>query len=433
MKKPLKTNSALGIRNVLFFWLLFCGTVSAHAQGVWRDTNQWDENWENRYSEWVHVTADNLSFFNELGMKIDCADVVYAYRWIFARINGLPAMASIDAKSRFSNRTTRPEWAKLPTAVHWRDDKRFLRALEFLANNKGTINLKYDGYPIAINTKSMTPGVFYLFRDKHAQLVRAVDFTDPNTTPMELVQGTTPRSRQDLTRIHYWSAEQPTHSDAGFMKFRTPVVSKGTLTYRPVIAEPHYSIEQSRPGLLSNWMNNKTDLSAEIKPTFTGYVYDILKPNLDRSRLITNGIDEVVKLFAVRKEMAEKGFEICKGVCDPNGQLFDDWSTPTRDQRLRDLFKQVASDVGNARFLGENIHHYWYNCIYNTTAVVIDDKPITLHALWVIWVRENIFSSNPNDPIAKRWGLDQYELSQSPTPKPEKSCSNFDPLIQTVQ
>ena len=57
---------------------------------LWEVKHDWDESWEIKYSNWIegNLTAD---FFKRYNMKVDCGDVVYAMRWIFAREHGLPA------------------------------------------------------------------------------------------------------------------------------------------------------------------------------------------------------------------------------------------------------------------------------------------------------------------------------------------------------
>ena len=55
---------------------------------LWNVTQEWNETWEVRYTEWMNTHLTNDYFYNK-NIPTDCADVPVTYRWIFAFLNGL--------------------------------------------------------------------------------------------------------------------------------------------------------------------------------------------------------------------------------------------------------------------------------------------------------------------------------------------------------
>ena len=87
---------------------------------------RWTVEEEIRYGKWVekNITED---FFIRYKIPIDCADVPYAVRWIYARIAHLPAAATTKDGKLIGHWST--EWGKLPTHPEWHKDIRFRKAL----------------------------------------------------------------------------------------------------------------------------------------------------------------------------------------------------------------------------------------------------------------------------------------------------------------
>ena len=92
----------------VFAVILFWAQISGAA--VWQhDSNRsWDQNWENRYSQWIQNNVQG-DFFHRLGgsfarLKLDCADAHYALLAYFARENKLPFAVH---SGRVTNLTTR--------------------------------------------------------------------------------------------------------------------------------------------------------------------------------------------------------------------------------------------------------------------------------------------------------------------------------------
>ena len=77
---------------VLFFSTLsFAGTAQESPLQIWNvKDRRWTVEEEVRFGKWVekNITED---FFIRYKIPVDCADVPYAVRWIYARIAHLPA------------------------------------------------------------------------------------------------------------------------------------------------------------------------------------------------------------------------------------------------------------------------------------------------------------------------------------------------------
>ncbi|MDP2968857.1 MAG: hypothetical protein Q8P64_06590, partial [Deltaproteobacteria bacterium] len=84
----------------LFFFLLFLSvpsfgeTVRESPLQVWSvGDRRWTAEEESNFARWVEANLTE-DFFIRHNIPVDCADVPYAVRWIYARIAGLPAGAT---------------------------------------------------------------------------------------------------------------------------------------------------------------------------------------------------------------------------------------------------------------------------------------------------------------------------------------------------
>ena len=66
--------------------LAVLGGLQTAQASVWKEQNQWDSSWEEKYSNWIQ-TSFNEDIFTAgkyKGIPTDCADAVYAARAIFS-------------------------------------------------------------------------------------------------------------------------------------------------------------------------------------------------------------------------------------------------------------------------------------------------------------------------------------------------------------
>src|SRR4030043_1965421 len=132
---------------ILFFSVpSFAGTLKESSLQIWKVGNhRWTVQEEYRFAKWVekNITED---FFIRYKIPVDCADVPYAVRWIYARIAHLPAAATTKDGKLVGHWSK--NWKHLPTHSEWHQDKRFRAALLYLVSETWTGTLPRDTYPI---------------------------------------------------------------------------------------------------------------------------------------------------------------------------------------------------------------------------------------------------------------------------------------------
>jgi hypothetical protein len=172
---------------------------------LWPTKNRWDDpnkNWESEYGKFV--SAIPLNFFLDLGLKIDCADVVYGLRWIFARIHFLPMQFTMSGGRKMSNTQFPREWITLhePNRLEgdWRKDKVFMRSLRFMMDMTYTSTMHLDSDLLLPTADNIQPGVIN-YLGFHSQLIRSVD-TSGTDVPVSVIETSVPQILKPLT--HYF-------------------------------------------------------------------------------------------------------------------------------------------------------------------------------------------------------------------------------------
>lgn len=123
----------------------FCDDSHESDSQVWKvDQNRWTIQEEDKYSKWIETNVME-DFFIRLNMRIDCADVTFALRWIYARIHHLPAAATTGGNRLIGHWSK--DWARIPTNATWDKDRRFRAALMAMLASTSTKTLPFDTYP----------------------------------------------------------------------------------------------------------------------------------------------------------------------------------------------------------------------------------------------------------------------------------------------
>ncbi len=100
---------------------------------VWEvGDRRWTVEEERRFEKWVEETITE-DFFIRYQIPTDCADAVYAIRWIYARIAHLPAAATTREGRWIGHWST--DWKHLPTHPEWHMDERFRAAASLPASD----------------------------------------------------------------------------------------------------------------------------------------------------------------------------------------------------------------------------------------------------------------------------------------------------------
>ncbi len=356
---------------------------------LWPVTNEWNWNWELKYTEWVKTEID-ASWWKKHNIPTDCADVILSARWIFARINGLPAANRLISGAWFTQNSVKPGWENLPTAPEWYNDQRFLTALNFLLNQTFTHSLWIDSYPVEINATALLPGGYHLqIHDDtgHTQFIYKVG-TQPDEVPMLTLNSTVPREVRDLMEFIFMVSANDPKAEA-FLRMRWPKWdSSGQVDLVAPDQMPHYSLEQFAP-----------DFIRSPRDSFWKEVFYRLNPRADYNRITLKVLQQIMDMFKARVQIVEDGYRICHATpCAAGTKAYDAWSTPSRDNRILEsiynyeiLLSEVTSSADLRRLLG-------------STVLTMDGYDHTLSEFIQIWLATG-YSSDPNDAPHRRWGL----------------------------
>jgi len=381
------------------------GDIVLKGGSIWPTTQTWSWEWEKKYGEWLTQNM-NADFYQKYQIATDCADVAYSARWIFARINGLPAANRLSGNGALlTNQSARAEWQNLPTAKNWYEDKRFRAALNYLLNMTYTHALMRDSYPVAITPENFLPGIHHLDLHEasgHTQLVHRVDLSDKAMIPYYIIQSTTPRQVRVLSEAMVWGSALAQKGQNGFLRILWPKVKNGTYSLEKPENMPGYSLEQYA----------KDFIREENRPNFLEVLLR-LKPGLDFVGLVKTGYSNLTDMFKARVGIVDEGYSHCpNNSCAPGSSEYDSWSTPSRDHRITDGIEQLAmlGMVALPDPLNQEVAKAMKAAL-DSVAVTLNGQDYTLRSLVFAWQNE-MYSSDPNDEPGVRWGLEPEYLSK---------------------
>jgi hypothetical protein len=362
---------------------------------IWPVTAAWDESAEKAYGQWMHDNVDG-DFLRGSGIKVDCADYAITLRWIYAHDHGLPAGNQLAASGRlFGSWQSTTAWDQLPTSSDWKKDRRLKAALNYLNENTYTHSLFMDLYPSKIDSTWVSPGSIYLTLHGNSGHTRTL--VNVGTSPVckisaeciIIVYGNEPSSEDGFMQefVPYRLAK----NEGGFLRFRWPEKnSKGQWTLRASSAMPGYSLEQY------TWDED------HYFDQFSQQMNLWVAPN-DR---FTMAAQNLFNTIFQRQVLTMRGYLSCSLVpCAPGEELYDEWSTPQRDQQLLKAIKQfqaigVQADPQDAKVAAMiDALKRWtlFSDDLSTYKVMTTDVAKT-------------FSSDPRDDIFTRWGLRDVDL-----------------------
>ena len=134
---------------LMMMFIITSNTESVHAS-VWESTQDWDSDFEEKFSQWIESNSVHPQLFTSPkspygGVSLDCADVMYSLRAIFAYENKLPyqvknPVATAKSKTQFfTNQMSL--WDNLPESL------KVKRFLTYLSSSLGTETLSlFDSY-----------------------------------------------------------------------------------------------------------------------------------------------------------------------------------------------------------------------------------------------------------------------------------------------
>jgi hypothetical protein len=346
-------------------------TASPSNQQVWQVYGrQWTLEYEDQFSFWVehHLTED---FFIRYKIPVDCADVPYAVRWIFARMAHLPAAATTRDGKLIGQWTT--DWKHLPTNPSWHQDRRFRAALLHMLNETTTRTLPLDTYPIRIAPYSVTPGTPFFITESHSGVIGHVSLDGSQAHPLQTWEATVPMKIQKLSQKTFLSTRPESTIYSGLVKFRWPIYEEGRWQYLPAKLHP--------------W-----EKMLKVLGTTAHYVQ-------------------------TRVPIVLEGYQRCqKGRCREGSELWETYSTPGRDGFIILLMDHLHQIIESNGLDQESVKR-------EMEAIRIEisrGRSISFDHLYqnYLWL-----SPDPADSIEARWGLKKCDMILSRTRSAYKSIA----------
>lgn len=379
---------------------------------VWTADNQWSEDYEEKYSQWMttsHVHAD-LFIDKEspyYGLRADCADAAYALRAIFSFENSLPFAISNPSGGRTSKYLTNDSTA----FDKYRDPhKRVVAFLNNLGESVGTENLsRMDTYPVKLDT--VNPGTLYTYKIKgrfrrvirHAYTIKDIQ----PTGSFDLIYSTQAIKKENLP-MNYRKGKELVNLPQtvwGFRKFKWPTNLHVANSSLP--ESFGYSLEQY-------------SLAKELgQNEFFSYVKNLLKTEDETpNRMIARVLENICQEATARIGYVDQGVNYNNS---RNGRCmdytdYDIYSTPARDKALKSSYEALAYNWSQ---VSESVSDNNLSIIVETilggnfqdNTLVLDYCPIAVQGLGTfdlatIWKRIQVgsLSSHPNDTLSARWG-----------------------------
>lgn len=379
--------------------------LSTPAQAaVWTPQNTWTPDWEVAYQNWVRTEWSSRYFKNPgpyQGLIVDCADAVYAMRYIFAADNSLPFVINDPSGGRGTISQASTRYDRLG------EQARKVAFLKYLGGAVATSTLVNDSYPLAANRDAILSGVF-LRSDQlshHSWTVKDVAATGiPH-----LVYATRPASPKLIDRKEFPSMEflfknnNRVERAAGFRMFRTQETLK-----LPEWQVPGYSLDQYQIPIKS-WEQTMTKALRLREERADEKIERILTDACSGAHERIGHVQEALEAQA--KADAEGRY--CLSAVE-----YDDTSTPSRDMRLRDSFVALDSAISKAKKAGvvltvdlqRKIDEYsskeGSGSMGRSGFCSIEYRPVAWLTLGQVAKRslDKTLSGNPNETIDVRWG-----------------------------
>ncbi len=382
----------------LFFLLIllvstpcFSQTLDESSDQIWEvGDRRWSVEEERRFEQWVDETITE-DFFIRYKIPTDCADAVYAIRWIYSRIAHLPAAATTKEGRWIGHWST--DWKHLPTHPEWHRDARFRAALFYLFPKTWTGTLPFDTYPVRISPDSVTPGTLFLLTESHTGIIGHVFLDGSQAHPLQTWESGLPVKVQKLSSGYFFSARPEFKARSGLVKFRWPVSENGEWTYLPVQEHPFYSEEQYRPGFCKDSADFVEAVAKRIDPT----------DYAPREKMV-RVMGTITRYLRERVPIVLAGYQECHNrVCPEGSEAWENHSTRGRDgmivslmDHLSQIIKSNPLDRERTKVMMENIPIH-----------ITENRSVTLYHVYqnYLWL-----SPHPEHSLEARWGLNKCEM-----------------------
>ena len=369
----------------------FCDDFHESDSQVWKvGQSRWTIQEEDNYSKWIeaNVTED---FFIRHDMRVDCADVPYALRWIYARIHHLPAAATIVDNRLIGHWST--DWKHIPTDENWEKDRRFRAALLYMIYRTSTRTLPMDTYPVSVTADSVQAGTTFLITGDHAGIVCQVVMDGSTTHPVQTFEANLPTRIQSLF-LRNFSFPAPGHDHiSGFVKFRWPIKTGDGWRYLPVKEHPFYSEEQYSPAFTKGYADYSEAVGKRIDPK----VYD---PYVKEEKVINTLTRRLKERIPIVLDGNKKCHEI---QCLEGSRFWEIYSTPARDEFISIMVDHLDEIIKK--------NHLDRDAVIEKMAKIrLQISPDRVVTLLHVFQNVKWLSSDPEASIEARWGLDKCSI-----------------------
>ncbi len=386
--------------SVTFLFLVFLILIPTLSFGhtgdesplqIWKVGNRhWTLEEERRYAKWVedNITED---FFIRYRIPVDCADVPYAIRWIYARIAHLPAAATTKDLKLVGHWST--QWGHLPTHPEWHEDVRFRKALLYVLTETTTRTLPWDTYPIRIGPDSVLPGTPFFVTETHSGIVARVVLDGSQVHPLQTWEASVPAKLQKLNLRNFFTPRPESTIYSGLVRFRWPVLQNGQWTYLPAKHYPFYSEEQYSSAFYEGCADYVEAVARRIDPT-----------DYDPYERVDKIIEATTHYLQERVSIVSEGFRQCRnGRCPEGSPLWEVHSTPGRDG-------MIALRMEHLRQIIESNHLDQGKIVEAMKAIPFNITEDLTISFYDVYQNYPWLSHHPEDSIEARWGLRKCQL-----------------------
>ena len=368
-------------------------TLNESPDQVWEvGDRRWTVEEEHRFEKWVDETITE-DFFIRYKIPTDCADAVYAIRWIYARIEHLPAAATTSDGKLMGHWST--DWKLLPRHSDWPQDKRFRAALLYMFSATWTGTLPHDTYPVRISPDSVTPGTL-LMTKSHVVMVGHVSLDGSQAHPLQTWESILPVKVRKLILRNFFSPRPESTLHSGLVKFRWPVFEKGGWEYLPVKEHPFYSEEQYNPHFYEGNGDFVEAVAKRIDPI-----------DYEPTEKMVNVMGTITHLLKERVSIVLAGYQKChKGGCPEGSDLWEIHRTFGRDEMIV-LLMDHLSQIIELNHLDKELTRKMMEAI---SIDISENRSVTFYDVYqnCSWL-----SPHPKDSIQARWGLKRSEMIQA--------------------
>lgn len=382
----------------LIFSMTLALAFSARA-AVWQDEHEWNADWEQRYSQWVHSSFNEEVFVSGRykGIETDCSDAVYAARVIFAYENKLPFVIrdSTGGGNRVSNKMSRFDGVSDPL-------QRARRFIAYVGDVTSTKTMASDTYPIAINRRNVKAGTVWSRPSRrenniirrivrgnsgdpgHAETVKTVS----ETGVLTLIGSTVPKA---VRQLHTTSSMvfMPVGTETGLRNWMQPDYYNRSRSELPGYSMEQFNSLGSDGGSrsLRRWNNDVQRRLALREETHA----EAIQRQVDD---VCGLVNDRVSLIAESEKRRQQLGSSCMDRED-----YDSYSTPSRDKRIKETLDQLEQTVGVSNVAG--LQPYLGSC---PAIRIAPGKSLSLYD-FCINLEAGRVSSNPNHDFDARWGL----------------------------